>query len=253
MKTKALVPLVCLLALSLLSIPVSASEHTVAYTGIAGPDSSQGAYTDTWADEMTNYDGIKDTAGEAYVILNFSISPFTHLLSFNYSVFHAAHNGDDGNSELWVYDWSANDWAYLGDGGIGFASWTNGSVSGSQYSEGSQISIMANSTDADSSAGVAVVIAHLHNIDAGDWHPYTASVDIRMEGWKSYIAIVGILIMFPEGVIQAWMVFLGLIMIPASSLYLVRGGREKASINKLFFALVIFFMGIGLLVGGIMP
>lgn len=47
--------------------------------------------------------------------------------------------------------------------------------------------------------------------------------------------------------------FLGLVMIPASGMYLVYGGRKKASMDKLFLALVVFFMGWGLLVGGIMP
>jgi len=48
-------------------------------------------------------------------------------------------------------------------------------------------------------------------------------------------------------------IFLGLIMMPVSTMYLVRGGRQEMSRDKLFLGLVIFFVGWGLLVGGIMP
>lgn len=46
---------------------------------------------------------------------------------------------------------------------------------------------------------------------------------------------------------------LGLIMIPFSTLYLVRGGRKNMSRDKLFYGLIIFVMGLGLLIGGVMP
>ena len=52
---------------------------------------------------------------------------------------------------------------------------------------------------------------------------------------------------------DAFFIFLGLIMIPASTMYLARGGRKDMSANKLFFALVILFLGFGFLIGGIMP
>jgi len=45
----------------------------------------------------------------------------------------------------------------------------------------------------------------------------------------------------------------GLIMIPASTMYLVRGGRKEMSRDKLFYALIIFFVGLGLLIGGVSP
>jgi len=48
-------------------------------------------------------------------------------------------------------------------------------------------------------------------------------------------------------------IILGLIFIPASTLYLVRGGRDELSTDKLFFFLVIFFVGWALFLGGIMP
>lgn len=52
---------------------------------------------------------------------------------------------------------------------------------------------------------------------------------------------------------DAFFIFLGLIMIPASTVYLVRGGKKEMSTDKIFYALILFFMGVGLVIGGIMP
>lgn len=52
---------------------------------------------------------------------------------------------------------------------------------------------------------------------------------------------------------DAFFIFLGLIMIPVSTMYLVKGGRKEMTRDKLFIGLVIFVMGIGLLIGGIIP
>lgn len=52
---------------------------------------------------------------------------------------------------------------------------------------------------------------------------------------------------------DAFFIFLGLIMIPASTIYLVRGGRKEMSMDKVFYGLIVFCVGLGLLIGGIMP
>ena len=52
---------------------------------------------------------------------------------------------------------------------------------------------------------------------------------------------------------DAFFIFLGLIMIPASTMYLARGGRKEMSRDKLFYGLVTFVLGIGFLIGGILP
>jgi hypothetical protein len=48
-------------------------------------------------------------------------------------------------------------------------------------------------------------------------------------------------------------IILGLVMIPASALYLVRGGKDAMNGDKLFFGLVVFFMGWALIIGVITP
>ena len=151
------------------SYSIASNGYDLAYTGSAGPDSSLGLYNDTWDNELTDYTGVKDTAGEAYVILNFTIAPIQNFGGFNYSVMHGAYNDDDGNSELWVYDWVNSDWVYLGEGGQGLGDWTNGTISGSKYSDGTEILLKSNSTDSDGGAGVAVQIAWLEIFAGSPW------------------------------------------------------------------------------------
>jgi len=49
------------------------------------------------------------------------------------------------------------------------------------------------------------------------------------------------------------LIFLGLIMMPLSTLYLVKGGRSEMSSNKLFYGIIAFTIGWALFLGGIMP
>lgn len=53
------------------------------------------------------------------------------------------------------------------------------------------------------------------------------------------------------GSLDALLIFLGLIMIPASTLYFVKGGKEDMSSDKLFYCLIAFVMGWALFLGGI--
>ena len=55
-----------------------------------------------------------------------------------------------------------------------------------------------------------------------------------------------------ESGLDMMLIFLGLLMIPASTLYLVKGGRSEASMDKLFFGLIAFVLGWALFLGGIM-
>ncbi len=54
-----------------------------------------------------------------------------------------------------------------------------------------------------------------------------------------------------EGALNALLIFLGLIMIPVSTLYLVKGGKDEMSTDKLFYVIIVFVMGWALFLGGI--
>jgi len=49
------------------------------------------------------------------------------------------------------------------------------------------------------------------------------------------------------------LIIMGLIMIPASTIYFVRGGKEDMSQDKLFYFLIAFVIGWALVIGGITP
>lgn len=52
---------------------------------------------------------------------------------------------------------------------------------------------------------------------------------------------------------DAFFIFMGLIMIPFSTIYLVKGGRKELSQDKVFYFLIMFMMGWAFFIGGIMP
>ena len=51
--------------------------------------------------------------------------------------------------------------------------------------------------------------------------------------------------------LNMFLIIFGLVLVPLSSMYLVKGGKSEMSTNKLFFGLIIFLMGWGLFLGGI--
>ena len=59
-------------------------------------------------------------------------------------------------------------------------------------------------------------------------------------------------ILIDETGLNLLLIFLGLAMVPLSVLYLVKGGKSEASMDKLFFGLIAFVIGWALFLGGIM-
>ena len=49
------------------------------------------------------------------------------------------------------------------------------------------------------------------------------------------------------------LIILGLVMIPTSTIYLAYGAKHDRSSDRLFYGLILFMMGCGLFIGGVMP
>ncbi len=49
------------------------------------------------------------------------------------------------------------------------------------------------------------------------------------------------------------LIILGLVMIPVSTIYLAYGAKHDRSSNRLFYGLILLFLGCGLFIGGILP
>ncbi len=56
-----------------------------------------------------------------------------------------------------------------------------------------------------------------------------------------------------QDTVDSVLIFAGLIMIPTSTMYLVRGGKEEMSQDKVFYFLIAFVIGWALVIGGITP
>lgn len=86
-----------------------------------------------------------------------------------------------------------------------------------------------------------------------DWNVIT-SVDLwfNVFGWHIITSVVlGFLIAFVTWSFDIFLLFLGLAMIPLSTIYLVKGGRSDMSMDKVFFGTVVFIFGWALFLGGI--
>lgn len=75
------------------------------------------------------------------------------------------------------------------------------------------------------------------------------------EEYPNWKIINSIIIIFTvplfTGSLDALLIISGLIMIPASTLYLAKGGKDEMSSDKLFYGLIVFAIGWGLFLGGI--
>ena len=72
-------------------------------------------------------------------------------------------------------------------------------------------------------------------------------VNIVDNSWKSKYHSDG------ERAYDGWFILAGLILIPASTTYLAYGGRKSLTADKLLYAILAFMLGLGLLIGGVMP
>jgi len=84
----------------------------------------------------------------------------------------------------------------------------------------------------------------------------TVSSTGNIENNKEWITINDIEVVFyiayDEKGLNTFILFLGLCLIPASTLFLVKGGKDDLSQNKVFFFIVMFLIGWGLVIGTIM-
>ena len=89
--------------------------------------------------------------------------------------------------------------------------------------------------------------------DAGSWEIHDLSFLYQIPDWENINNPILIFsVPLDETTLDALLIFFGLIMIPASTIYLVHGGRENASKDKVFYFLVAFIFGWALLIGGIL-
>lgn len=252
MKKTLILGLFALLVISSSIVPSTATISTgtlYAVAGNAGDNTVSGDYTDTFSGVDSSYDAQTEGAGIAWIVLNFTfeIPSGFGFESFDYAI-HAAGGADDINSALFVYDWDGASYVELEAIGNGIASWNNDTgINDPDYclnNETIRIRVESEEPDNPDNADVTISIALL-----------TVYIDDRTfqdVGEAEFIFPVGWDPTFQFGYDAAF-IFAGLLLLPASTIYLVRGGRKGMSSDKVFFFLVMFMMGLGLFIGGIMP
>lgn len=82
----------------------------------------------------------------------------------------------------------------------------------------------------------------------------TGSLTYLVDDWNEVsIATLYFRVSFHPWGFDTALIILGLCMIPASTIYLVFGGRKNLSSDKVFYALIAFLLGWGLVIAGILP
>lgn len=186
---------------------------------------------DDWADSKTKnlvhwtIGGIRQE--RAY--FNFSVVSDAQLIGFEYVCYNALF---EPITTLEVYNGTGYDTLFT----ISYSSkWNNGTYFGGLPS-GETIELRLNSK----------------NTEAGAFVDYLALKFIYAT-WESVQEVEFLFVIPLDETLLNWLlIFLGLFMIPASTLYLVKGGKDDMSANKFFYFCIAFMIGWGLLLGGIM-
>ena len=98
------------------------------------------------------------------------------------------------------------------------------------------------------------ILSAIKFIDVHQWRTIdTINMYFDLPEWHLIESVAIIIWMEISTLALDWLlIFVGLIMIPCSTLYLVKGGRTEASWDKVFFAIVAFILGCAFFIGSIM-
>lgn len=210
------------------------SEPHLATDGYGDPEPT-GDYTDTHVkDESAIFNLDASDPYDVYIGLEFSV-PDGDIASFDIHFYGYTFTLDFNATTKELLVWNGSTWNDVSDIAENSFGWTNITLDTS-YIDSQTVYIRAHVVD-DSMPTLMI-----------DY------VDIQFEFSKWYEmaeAEVVFVIAYDESGINMLLLFLGLFMIPASTLYLAKGGKDEMSMDKFFFGLLAFVMGIALFLAGI--
>ena len=229
---------------------VSGGVFYLAHSG-SSTGSSRGSYVSTHVSDDVNFYIEAIITGSTYnstFYLNFQGVPSQVEITIEYFFNRSSGTGtfDDGGIQL--YNHTSDAWVYL----YNDVDWQGSEVSRS---------FPANSSSGIISLdGVLNLRATLELTDGGGGTDFGLYIDFCQAAFYEWQDVGEARLIFPIGWdptfqfgYDAVFIFAGLIMMPLSTMLLVRGGRKGMSTDKLFYDLLVFMIGFGLLVGGIMP
>ena len=230
-------------------IPDPYSDPYLATDGDAGTNVI-GAYTDTRSVDASYYSGFGYTAQPFWVLLNFTVPSNVILDSFNFSIYGYQTVSAVNTGPIYFYNWTSATFDSTGVDGptgttAGSISWVNDTETSSPHywSDDNEISVQWYIGGVGLTDYIYVDYAEVRFTTAPTWQELGVAELIFHVGWDP---------VFQFGY-DTFFIFLGLIMIVASTMYLVRGGKDELSSDKFFYFLILFIMGWALFVGGIMP
>jgi len=196
------------------------------------------------------YDSVGPSITAVY--LNFTIPDSNNVTNLMIGAYADISTGT-GNISIWNF--SSGSWVYCKNIPIPYEaySWCNVTVYDSDYWV-SGVAWLRFETSHTTECNIAVDYAEVKAYYMM-WNTVgIAELWFDTPEWNIIAtAILTFVIELFTGSLDAFIILLGLIMIPASTLYLVKGGRDEMSSDKFFYFIIVFIIGWALLIGGIMP
>lgn len=225
------------------SAPVVASGGN--HTG-----TSTNNYTDTHSQDSTFYYTYDSVApGATDVTLDFTVPSTWTISQINVSSYAHCRSDDGSATTKDITIWTGKTWSDRGDlaednsvpydDGSTWVNWT-GTNEALWNSTSGNVTIKFDVADSDQVFLYVDYVEIRFNRTVSQWTniaemEFVASVHIHEWGLNTAIIIIG------------------LILIPASTIYLVKGGRDELSSDKFFYFLIMFFIGWALFIGVILP
>jgi len=236
--TKTLLVLLLVLCFigSALSV-IAVGGVLTATSGSTDAGTPTGTYTDTHSVNGVFLGGTDPD--EISVILWVNISEETGVGGCNY----AAYWNSSTSGYIYIYNHDSSDWSLLDDtpnGDNGPLAWDNDTVVNEDYYNSTSVGFKFVATSIIGSGHIYVDYFQIETVQGPDWKEndeasFYFNVPYNMWGYNTALII------------------LGLVMIPVSTIYLAYGAKHDRSSNRLFFGLMLFMLGCGLFIGGVLP
>ena len=212
----------------------SATTILTATDGSTDAEIPTGSYTDTHSVNDVFFGGT--SSSDLSVVLWVELSK--EINGFNYS----AYWNSSISSNIYIYNHDISDWSLLDSSPNGEGAplaWDNDTVDNENYYNETTVGFLFQCGIGEG-GGINIDHFQIHGLVTNRWHTINSPIlmfAVPFDMWGYNMALV----------------FAGLIMIPASTMYLAYGVKHDRTSDRMFYGLIIFAVGFGLLVAGITP
>jgi len=220
---------------------IPSEDEPVLMTATSGSTDAQtptGDYTDTHSVNSVYFGGTDPAEMSVFLWVELS----EEIEGFDYAIYwNSLVDGD-----IYIYDHDASDWVLLdgspNGGGSGPLAWDNDTVSNEDYYNSTHVGFSLYCGIVDG-AGINVDYFEIVATPAPEWTEINEATLYFRVSYPPEQVFLGNLVL----------IALGMIMVPVSTMYLVKGGRDELSTDKGFWFIIIFMLGWAFIIGGVMP